>query len=137
VTSGAPADRAPDANVIATWMMIGRRMLQASMPPSRPSPLPDHAVTFLQRKIDTMTQLETMLALHRGATTASEVARQLRIADRHATDELARLTSQGLVAADGSSYRINALTASDAKALDDLDRLYPTYRFAIVSAIFS
>ena len=34
-----------------------------------------------------MTQLETLLALHRGATTAAEVARSLRITERHAVDD--------------------------------------------------
>lgn len=85
------------------------------------------------------TDVDVVLLLHRTERdwAAADVARELRIDDAQAAEILARLSRRELLSAAGSRYRYSPRTASVDEAVTGLARLYPAYRVAIVSYIYT
>jgi predicted transcriptional regulator len=100
------------------------------------SPLPRDVEQLLRGKIRSLTQLETLLLVRGGPHTAADVARSLGISQLHAEDELMQLVAVRLVRAEGATYTL-AASSRTATTIDAIAGLYPTYRVAISSAIFS
>ena len=96
---------------------------------------------FIVRHLSSGAQLEVLLLLHRHrdrAWSATAVARELRIDSEQAAWVLSRLATDGLLGGDREAgYRFEARLRRKASAVDALAALYPTYRVAIISLIFS
>jgi hypothetical protein len=72
-----------------------------------------------------------------GGWTAASVGRQLRVDAEQAAVALGHLARSGLLARDGEAFRLRPKRDRDAELVARLAKLYPNYRVAIVSAIFS
>jgi len=103
--------------------------------------LPSEVRTFIVRHLTSGAQLEILLLLHRDperAWPAAAVGRELRIDSEQAAWGLSRLATQGLLGVDEQSgYRFEPRLRRNAHAVDALAALYPIYRVAIISLIFS
>ena len=103
--------------------------------------LPSEVRALIVRHLTSGAQLEVLLLLHRDrdrAWSAAAVGRELRIDSEQAAWSLSRLARDGLLAGDGESgYRFEPRVRRKANAVDALAALYPTYRVAIISLIFS
>ena len=69
--------------------------------------------------------------------TAASVGRELRVEPEQAAAALGHLARSGLLAREGEAFRLRPRRAGDAELVARLAELYPTYRVAIVSIIFS
>jgi hypothetical protein len=103
--------------------------------------LPSEVRAFIVRHLTSGAQLEILLLLHRDRSrpwTAAAVGRELRIDAEQAAWSLSRLLADGLLAGDDESgFRFEPRLKRKAHAVDGLAALYPTYRVAIISLIFS
>ncbi|HEY3239881.1 MAG TPA: hypothetical protein VGL92_09985 [Acidimicrobiia bacterium] len=103
--------------------------------------LPSEVRAFIVRHLSSGAQLEVLLLLHRHpdrSWAAAAVGRELRIDKEQAGWALSRLAADGLFGGDEESgYRFEPRLRRKAGAVDALAALYPTYRVAIVSLIFS
>ena len=103
--------------------------------------LPGEVRAFIVRHLTSGAQLEILLLLHRHrdrSWSAAAVGRALRIDLEQAAWGLSRLAAHGLLGGDGESeYRFEPRLRRKAQAVDALADLYPTYRVAIISLIFS
>ncbi|MDQ3944648.1 MAG: hypothetical protein M3357_05755 [Actinomycetota bacterium] len=103
--------------------------------------LPNEVRTFIVRHLTSGAQLEVLLLLHRRRErpwSAAAVGRELRIDTEQAGWALSRLAADGLLAGDEvSEYRFEPRLRRKAHVVDALAGLYPTYRVAIISLIFS
>jgi hypothetical protein len=95
---------------------------------------------FIVRHLSSGAQLEVLLLLHRHrdrAWSAAAVGRELRIDPEQAGWVLSRLAADGLLGGDEAGYRFEPRLRRKTSAVDNLAALYPTYRVAIISLIFS
>jgi hypothetical protein len=103
--------------------------------------LPSEVRAFIVRHLTSGAQLEVLLLLHRQRDrpwSAAAVGRELRIDPEQAGWALSRLAAHGLLGGDEESeYRFEPRLRRKAHAIDALAALYPTYRVAIISLIFS
>lgn len=103
--------------------------------------LPSEVRAFIVRHLSSGAQLEVLLLLHRHrdrAWSATAVGRELRIDQEQAGWVLSRLAADGLLGGDEEAgYRFEPRLRRKASAVDALAGLYPTYRVAIISLIFS
>ncbi len=103
--------------------------------------LPSEVRAFIVRHLTSGAQLEVLLLLHRHpdrSWSSAEVGRQLRIDLEQAAWGLSRLVADGLLAGDEQAgYRFEPRVRRKAQAVNTLASLYPIYRVAIISLIFS
>ncbi len=103
--------------------------------------LPNEVRTFIVRHLTSGAQLEVLLLLHRRRErpwSTAAVGRELRIDAEQAAWSLDRLTRDGLLSGgEESGYRFEPRARRKASAVDALAAVYPTYRVAIISLIFS
>ncbi len=103
--------------------------------------LPSEVRAFVVRHLSSGAQLEVLLLLHRKrdrSWAANAVGRELRIDVEQAGWALARLAADGVLSGDSDSgYRFEPRVRRKAAAVDTLAALYPSYRTAIISLIFS
>lgn len=95
---------------------------------------------FIERCLTSAIQLEVLLLLHgeRDRTwTATDVSRRLQVEVDQAETAIAHLAGNGLVAREDAGYRLAPARPRDADLVDTLAELYPTYRVAVISIIFS
>jgi hypothetical protein len=96
---------------------------------------------FIVRHLSSGAQLEVLLLLHRHrdrAWSPAAVGRELRIDLEQAGWVLSRLAADGLLGGDEEGgYRFEPRLRRKAGAVDALAALYPSYRVAIISLIFS
>lgn len=94
---------------------------------------------FIERCLTSALQLEVLLLLHgeRRTWTATDVSRRLQVEVDHAETAMAHLARNGLVAREDAGYRLAPTRPRDADLIDTLAELYPTYRVAVISIIFS
>ena len=71
------------------------------------------------------------------AWTAVSVGRELRVEPEQAAAALDHLARSRLLAREGESFRLRPRRSGDAELVASLAELYPSYRVAIVSIIFS
>lgn len=71
------------------------------------------------------------------AWSANAVSRELRIDPEHASTAMAHLAEKGLLVHSDSGYRLCPRRKRDSEMVDAVAALYPTYRVAIISIIFS
>jgi hypothetical protein len=101
---------------------------------------PSEVRAFIERHITTGAQLEVLLLLHGDPDrhwTAAAAGRELRIDAEQSEKALARLAAGGLLVLEGPGYRFAPRRARKAELVAALAALYPTYRVAIISLIFS
>ena len=101
---------------------------------------PSDLRAFIERCLTSAIQVEVLLLLHgeRDRTwTATDVSRQLQVEADQAETAMAHLARNGLVAHERAGYRLAPARRRDADLVDTLVELYPTYRVAIISIIFS
>ncbi|MGH9038654.1 MAG: hypothetical protein ACRDZ3_00310 [Acidimicrobiia bacterium] len=103
--------------------------------------LPSEVRAFIIRHVTSGAQLQVLLLLHRDqdrSWSPAAVGRELRIDHDQAAWVLDRLAADGLLSGDEpSGYRFEPRVRRKAHAVDALARLYPAYRVAIISLIFS
>ena len=71
------------------------------------------------------------------AWTAASVGRELRVEPEQAAAALAHLARARLLGREGEGFRLSPKRAGDTGLVERLAELYPTYRVAIVSILFS
>lgn len=101
---------------------------------------PSEVRAFIERHITTGAQLEVLLLLHGDPDrhwTAAAVGRELRIDAEQSEKALARLAADGLLTLEEPGYRFAPHRTRKAELVATLAALYPTYRVAIISLIFS
>lgn len=101
--------------------------------------LPTPVQELIQQHFDTAVDVDTLLLLRREQRewTAPAVARELRIHADQARDVLTRLRRRGLLRGTGGAYHFDPQDPALAGAAATLAQLYPAYRLAIVSLIYS
>ena len=102
--------------------------------------LPRELRAFVERCLTNAAQLEVLLLLHEHrdrAWTATDVSRALRVEADQARAALDHLARMGLLSPDEGGFRLGPGRPRDAKLVARLADLYPTYRVAIISIIFS
>lgn len=103
--------------------------------------LPSEVRAFIARHLTSGAELQVLLLLHRDQDRTwppAAVGRELRIDPDQAAWVLDRLAADGLLSGDdGAGYRFEPRLRRKANAVDTLARLYPSYRVAIISLIFS
>jgi hypothetical protein len=103
--------------------------------------LPSEVRAFIVRHLTSGAQLQVLLLLHGyqdRSWSPAAVGRELRIDLEQASWALSRLAADGLLAGDDEAgYRFETRVRRKAHAVDVLAALYPTYRVAIISLIFS
>lgn len=102
-------------------------------------PIPDSVRAFLEGRIDSVTQLDMLLLVHRTAGqlwTAQAVAAELRIGEAWAEEQLSLLARRDLLEREGSGYRF-ASAGEFSAAVDELARAYHTHPVAVVAAIYA
>ncbi|HVM03749.1 MAG TPA: hypothetical protein VM242_01130 [Acidimicrobiales bacterium] len=95
---------------------------------------------FVERCFTSAVQLEVLLLMHErpgGAWTAASVGRELRVDPEQAGAALGHLARSGLLAREREAFHLRPRRPRDARLVSSLAELYPTYRVAIVSIIFS
>lgn len=95
---------------------------------------------FVERNLACAAELDVLLVVHRdpeGRWDAAVLSRQLRIDAAQAEQILKRLARNGLVRGDGTGYCYDPKTPTLAAAVKRLSELYPAFRVAIISLIFS
>lgn len=95
---------------------------------------------FIEGCFTTAVQVEVLLLLHRDkeqAWSATAVSRELRIDPEHASAAMAHLASNELLLSADGGYRMGPLRKRDSELVDAVAALYPSYRVAIISIIFS
>lgn len=119
--------------------MSDRAAARVRMTPARDS-ISDSARNLLAERIDSATQLEILLLLHRDSSrawTAAEVAAELRLERQWSESQLAHLARRGLAAAKDSAHRYAPADAALAAAVGDLRRAYAERPATVITLIFS
>jgi DNA-binding IclR family transcriptional regulator len=103
--------------------------------------LSTRAQRFLAQDVQSVMQLELVLALHRDADTPwtpDALARELRAPADWVLDQLTGLTSAGIARRedDGSAYRLDPAGAA-SRGIDEIAVLYPQRRTSIIKLIFA
>jgi hypothetical protein len=102
--------------------------------------VPGHLRRFIGRHFVSGAQVEVLLLLRAGRDwtwTARDVSRELRIDADQAEHILKRCVRSGLVRNLDDRYRYSPRTATGSAEVDALAHLYPLYRLAIISIIYS
>lgn len=103
--------------------------------------LPSDLRAFIERCLTNAVQIEVLLLVHGQPDrlwTATDVSRELRVAVGQAETAMAHLVGSGLFASNGDTgYRFAPKRKRDAALVDALAGLYPNYRVAVISIIFS
>jgi len=101
--------------------------------------LPRDVKAFIQRHLSTGAQADVLVLLQRERRgwTAAQVGKELRIDTEQAASLLAALQRSGLLRGDGGSYEYSPRDPRLEAVADSFGRLYPIYRVAIISLIFS
>lgn len=109
-----------------------------------PDAIPDAIARFLRFEVDSVRELETLLALRESSATrtAEELGTELRSGTRWTEQQLERLRAKGLVSAAAEvsgrpGYRYAPLTAELAEVIDTLAALYATHRVTVVRLIYA
>lgn len=94
---------------------------------------------FIERHLHDGAHAEVLVLLHRQrhAWVAGEVARELRIDADQAERLLGALRDSGLLLREGAAYVWAPRDEGLAEVADRFCGLYPTYRVAVISLIFS
>ena len=123
----------------ALWAFKTARV-QSWPPMGTSAELPREVRAFVERHLVTGAQAEVLLLVHGDADRvwqASTVGRELRIDERQAEHLLDRFVSSGVLRRETDGYRYEPRTRKLAEVAGDFVALYPTYRVAIISLIFS
>lgn len=102
--------------------------------------LPAAVRRLIERHLDTAADVDTLLLLRRQrdrSWTALAVARELRIDPDQSATILARLGRRGLLQINGDAFRYGPTDAEMDEAVATLAALYPSYRLAVTSLIYS
>lgn len=101
--------------------------------------LPRSVQKLIEKHFHSVADVDTLLLLCREQRdwAAHAVARELHIDADQAAAILARLRRNGLLRAEGESYRFHPRDPGLAEAVASLAALYPTYRVAIISLIYA
>lgn len=102
--------------------------------------LPQEVRAFVECHLVTGAQADVLLLVHRDADRvwiAGAVGRELRIDGKQAEQLLDRFVTSGLLRREADGYRYEPRTRRLADVADAFVALYPTYRVAIISLIFS
>jgi hypothetical protein len=106
--------------------------------------LPEDVAALLVERIGSISELETLLLLHRTAPmdwNRHQVAAELRIEARAAEEQLAALAARGLLsfseAGEDVRYRFDAATDALRTAVAGLAVAYEKRRVTVVHAIYS
>ena len=102
--------------------------------------LPPEIRAFIERHLVNGAQADVLVLVHDDPDhrwTASDVGRHLRIDDKQADQLLGRFVASGLLRRDAGGYRYEPRNRQLADGADAFVALYPTYRVAIISHIFS
>lgn len=109
-----------------------------------PAGASDDVVRFLRDEIDSVRELEMLVALRAAgpvATTAGALASALRSGDEWTGEQLARMAAKGFVSATTEAGHVVYRYAPDRPALaaviDDVARLFETRRTHVIGLIFS
>lgn len=95
---------------------------------------------LIERHFATASQVDVLLLMHAQPDRlwdGAAVGKELRIDDVQAEQMLSRLARHGLLRRSDDAYRYAPKDDRLSEAIDALAELYPTYRVAIVSLIFS
>lgn len=104
--------------------------------------IPEAVQRLILEKIESISELETLLLLHGDPTrpwTGERLSTELRIDPRWASAHLKLLRDRGLLETIGEdgAYRFHAATAELATAVDALAVCYAQRRVAVISLIYS
>jgi predicted transcriptional regulator len=105
--------------------------------------IPDDVVAFVMAEIDSIEQLEVLLALFRRAESsfaAEEIARELRIDAGSAAERLANLTARGLAReteARSGAYRYASPSSAIDRTVAGLATAYAERRVSVINLVFS
>lgn len=101
--------------------------------------LPREVKAFVERHLVTGAQADVLVLVQRDrrAWTAAEAGRELRIDPDQARSLLERLQRSGLLRRRGDAFQYEPRDAGLRAVADAFVELYPTYRVAIISLIFS
>ena len=104
--------------------------------------IPDAVQRLILEKLDSISQLEMLLLLHRDPErgwTADQIGTELRIDPGWAAEQLAVLESRGLVAplGEASSYHFRPGTPEAESAVKALATCYADRRVAIIALLYS
>jgi DNA-binding MarR family transcriptional regulator len=104
---------------------------------------PAETEQFIGQHIESLAQLETLLALRRDpdrSWTCAELARQLYVTADVSTGIVTDLERRGFVlrdAANADSIRYRSASAETDQLIDQLDSLYHQRRVAVITQIYS
>lgn len=103
------------------------------------SDLPLDVREFIERHLDTAAQADVLVLLNteRRGWIPFDVGRHLRIHADQAETLLAQLHASGLLLQEGAAYIWSPRSPDLGEVADRFCALYPTYRVAIISLIFS
>ncbi len=105
--------------------------------------LPADVLDLITRHLDSMTQVEVLLLLHRTkgrSWQAVAVAQEMRTVPAAAETQLASLVKVGLAATDPSApgtYRYEAATPALERAVENLRVIYASRPVSLVTALYS
>lgn len=107
-------------------------------------PMPEEVVRFLRTEIDSVRQLETLLALRMagGARSAQALGAQLRIGPRWTEQQLEDLRTRGLLeatedASGNPAYRFAPRSAELGRIVDAVAELFDRRRATVIHLIFA
>ncbi|HVZ91430.1 MAG TPA: hypothetical protein VG843_07250 [Rhizomicrobium sp.] len=99
--------------------------------------IPDEVRSFVLQRIDTVAQLEALLLLRKYPQTswsAADVARRLYVGEAAAQEILAKLATDGLIAAADGAFRYSP-AAETARIIDALADTYARYLIPVTNLI--
>ena len=102
--------------------------------------LPPEVSAFVERHLTTGAQADVLLLVHADPNrtwTSAAVGRELRIEEKQADQLLTGFVRTGLLRRGRDGYRYEPRTRRLAEVADAFVALYPAYRVAIISLIFS
>ena len=105
-------------------------------------PLSGALQRFLSDSIDSIEQLEIIAVMHGTSRwwTAPELAQEVYLSSADAGRELEILAGRGFLdvrLGSDVSYRISAVSAAQARAMQDLMEVYPTHRVEILGYVIT
>jgi hypothetical protein len=100
--------------------------------------VPDDVRKFLHEYIDSVVQLELLILLRQGtAWTAEAVAKALRIEPGWTLEDLAKLSSRGLISVSGATYHHGPRTPELEQSIRRTIEAYDKRRVSVISLIYS
>lgn len=106
------------------------------------NPIPDDVLSFIDRTITSIDQLEILLLLRaqRDRTwTGNQVSDELRSHPTAAAERLESLATAGLIESDGQTpagYRFRPASPEMGRLVDGLDQSYRAYRLRVIERVF-